>query len=104
MARISPVGTILLARFPNRVRDAAHGLMHRQTLRLPVLHQPEDRAAGAHDDAQIHQRQAAQAAQAVELHLFEAGDFQVGFASLQAAVEAQRAAAMRPRERRVLSA
>ena len=43
--------------------------MHRQGFGLLVLHQAENRADGANDDAQIHQRGAADAAQPVKFHL-----------------------------------
>ena len=81
---------IRFARFPNHARDVAHGFMHRQIFRPPILHQSKNRADGAHDDAQIHQRQAAHAAQPVKLHLLEAGDFQVRFARVQAAGRAEK--------------
>ena len=76
---------IRLARFPNHARDVAHGLVHRQIFCPLVLPQPKNRADRAHDDAQIHQRHAAHAAQPVELHLVKAGDFQVRLARVQAA-------------------
>ena len=58
--------------------------MHRQRLGLLVLDQAEDRADGADHDAQIHQRHAADAAQAVELHLSQVGNFDVRFTGLRA--------------------
>ena len=58
-----------LAGFPNGVGNLGHALMHRQGLGLLVLHNAEQGADGADDDAQHHQGVAADAAQAVELHL-----------------------------------
>ena len=58
--------------------------MHRQGLRLLVLHQAEDGPDEADQNPQIHQRDAADAAQAVEMHRRQIRDYDVRFAGINA--------------------
>ncbi len=73
------------ARLPDGVRNLAHALVDRQGLGLFVLDQAEYRADETDQDAEIHQRGTADAAQPVEFHLREVGDFNVCFAGSHAA-------------------
>ena len=70
-----------LAGFPNRVGNVCHALMCRQGLGLRVLHEAEHRAEHAYDEAEIHQRGAAHAAQSVEFYHRQVRDFDVGLAA-----------------------
>jgi len=69
-----------LAGFPDHVGDAGHGGVHLQGLGLGVLHQAEDGADGAHQNAEVHQVDAAHPAETVKMNVGEVGDLDVSLA------------------------
>ena len=73
-----------LAGLPDGVGDLGHALVHRQGLGLLVLDQAEHRPDQADHKPQIHQRDAADAAQAAEIHRRQVRNYDVRFAGVNA--------------------
>jgi hypothetical protein len=61
--------------------------MNRQRFRLPVLEEAKDRAEKAYQDAKIHQREAAQATEAIESDLGQVRNLYVSLARMQRGYE-----------------
>ena len=74
---------VRLARFPDHVGDAGHRGVDLKRLGLRVLQDAEDRANRTDCDAEVHQRQTADATQAVKMNVGEVRDFDVGLARSQ---------------------
>lgn len=75
---------IRFARFIDGVRYLGHAFVDRQRFRLQVLHDAEQCADGADDNAEHHERVPADAAQSVELHGAKVGNLDVCFAGARA--------------------
>src|SRR5208282_591550 len=79
-----------LAGPPNYVRDARHAFVHRQRFGLLVLVQAEYRPDTAHQDAEVHESDAADAVQYLKRDLGQVRDAYVRFARVRADRSQQR--------------